>query len=470
MKLKNIVGSGVRRNVILSVSVQAISLLVSFLLNLIVPRFIDPFQYAYWQSFVLYVGYTGILHFGLLDGIVLRYSQYDYEVLDRQRIRSQLNILFVSTLLFAVLGIVYGMLFCSGTLRLTVILVSLGIISKNLFNYSSYTFQITNRISHYATLIIVQRLSYGVAVAVLLCLGVNSFVWICMAELMGDMIGILLSVVLQRELYFGKPMGLGASFAEWKKNTSAGAILLLANWSAMFLIGGAKLMIDLRWDKLTFGQVSFAFSVSNLFLVFISAVGVVLFPSLKRMEQDRLPQLYGKIRSGITPLLFSMMLLYFPGRLILTAYLPAYERALIYLGTLLPIIVYSSKVSLLTNNYLKAYRLEKKMLLVNAVSIVFCMTALAVGAYCFNSLSLVLACIVFAVMLNSVLSEIAVMRVIGLRLTREFVAEGIVTMGFIAVTNLLPLGYACAAYFGILALYLAFACNPIKNLFRKRRL
>ena len=82
-------------NIIISITVQLISMAVSFLLTLIVPKFIDEYQYAYWQTYVMYVGYVGILHFGLLDGIVLRYSQYDYEELDKARIRSQLHVMLV---------------------------------------------------------------------------------------------------------------------------------------------------------------------------------------------------------------------------------------------------------------------------------------------------------------------------------------------------------------------------------------
>jgi O-antigen/teichoic acid export membrane protein len=79
-----ITGKSVAKNISLSVLVQAISLIVSFVLNLIVPKFIDEYQYSYWQTFLLYAQYVGILHFGLLDGIVLRYSQYDYDELDKK--------------------------------------------------------------------------------------------------------------------------------------------------------------------------------------------------------------------------------------------------------------------------------------------------------------------------------------------------------------------------------------------------
>ena len=75
----------IKKNVGLSVSAQVISLAVSFIMNLILPKFISEYQYALWQTYLLYIGYVGILHFGLLDGIVLRYSQYDYDELEDRK-------------------------------------------------------------------------------------------------------------------------------------------------------------------------------------------------------------------------------------------------------------------------------------------------------------------------------------------------------------------------------------------------
>ena len=94
-------GKKIRNNILISISVQLVSLLVSFILSFLVPKFINEYQYSYWQMYVLYASYVGILHFGLLDGIVLRYSQYDYEDLDKARIRSQFQILLISTAAFS---------------------------------------------------------------------------------------------------------------------------------------------------------------------------------------------------------------------------------------------------------------------------------------------------------------------------------------------------------------------------------
>ena len=82
-----------RRNKMLSGMIavilsQAISVAVSLIMGFIVPKFIDEYQYSYWQTFLLYYGYVPILNIGLLDGFALRYSKYNYDELDKPRVRS----------------------------------------------------------------------------------------------------------------------------------------------------------------------------------------------------------------------------------------------------------------------------------------------------------------------------------------------------------------------------------------------
>lgn len=422
------------KNLFLSLSSQAASLAVSLILSLVVPKFIDEYQYAYWQTYVLYVGYVGGLHFGLLDGIVLRYSQYDYDELDKPRIRSQFKILFVSVCILSLTIIAFALLFLDGNTRTITILVSLGIITKQLTGYNSYTFQITNRISKFAAMTMIQRLSYGAIVVGLLLGKVKIFYWICFAELIGDMIGFAISSRSNKNMYFGETLSRSEAIKEWKTNVSAGIILMLANWSSMLLLGGAKMVVQWRWDELTFGKISFAVSISNLFLVFVNAISVVLFPSLKRMNQEQLPNLYKKLRSSVSIVLFAVMAFYFPGCFILNAYLPKYAESLIYLGLLLPLIIFSSKVTLLTNNYLKAYRLEKEMLKINLISIITAIVLYLVTAYIFSNLIALVICIVMSNMLKSVLSEITVSRIIKLSFTKDIFVELIMTCIFMLLS------------------------------------
>lgn len=455
------------KNVFLSVFVQLISLFVSFLINLIVPRFISEYQYAYWQTYILYVNYVGILHFGLLDGIVLRYSQYDYEDLDKTVIRSQFKVLLGITTSISIASMLVCGFLLSDIYRNVFWLVSIGMVTKNLVTYTSYTFQITNRINRYATVTIAQRVFFGIAVSALLLFKVTDFYWFCIADLCGDIVAIFLGALFNKGLYFGKSISIKETIKETKTNISSGFLLLIANWSSILLIGSAKMIVQWRWDELVFGKVSFSFSVSNLFLTFVTAISVVLFPTLKRMEQDKLPSLYRSIRNTISPVLFYAMLCYFPGCWILEKWLPAYQPSLVYLGILLPIIIYTSKVSLLTNNYLKAYRKEKAMLIINVVSVLVAFVLFALSAYVFNDLTMLLVCIVLVIMGRSIVSEIVVMKMINIKFVSDFVIEAIMTVLFILCAKAFSLWVGFLIYFVCIVFYSIYYRNNLKAMLRQ---
>lgn len=458
------------KNLILSVTAQVISLIVSFVLGFIVPKFIDEYQYSYWQTYVLYVGYVGVLHFGLLDGIVLRYSQYDYDELEKNRIRSQFQILLAFTSILSALTCGISCIFLESTSLWIVILVSVGIITKNIFTYTSYSFQITNRIQKYAFLVIAQRAAYAVVVVILLALRVNDFYWYCIAELFGDLCAIFIGAFLNRGLYFGKALPIKEAFKESWINVSAGLFLMIANLSSALIVGAAKMIIQWRWDELVFGKIAFSFSVSNLFLTFVTAISVVLFPSMKRMDQNELPDLYDKIRQIISPVLFVSLLFYFPVCKILNLWLPKYNASLPYLGILLPIIIFSSKVSLLTNNYLKAYRKEKQMLLINLLSIALGIVLFAVFAFAASNLELVLYSVVFVVVVRSVVSEVYAMKLIG-KLNKksilDFAVEIVMTAIFIVAARLAGLLYGALIYLGAAVVYLIIYRKSLVAIFKK---
>lgn len=454
-------------NVISSIIAQTISLLLSFVLTLIVPKFIDEYQYAYWQTYVLYVGYVGVLHFGLLDGLVLRYSKYDYEELDKERLRSQFIILLVINSILSFMSILISSFVFSGVNQYIIILVAVGIITKNVVTYSSYLFQITNRISKYVILIISQRLSYGIFVCLLLISKVQDFYWYCIADLCGDLVGIFIGIIFNKGLYLGKSLKLKDSFDELKLNISSGLLLMLANWSSMLIVGGAKMIIQWHWDELVFGKVSFAFSVSNLFLTFVTAVSVVLFPSLQRVDEEKLPSIYKNTRGILSQVLFLIMIFYFPGCWLLNLWLPKYSNSLIYLGILLPMIVYTSKVSLLTNNYLKLYRKEKILLLINAISILIGIISFVICAYVFNSIKAVLLSVVIVSMIKSIMSEVCVFKLIHIKIIKDFVIEGIMTIGFILCTSLLNWWLGCLIYLGLYIIYAIMNYKSIVAIFNK---
>lgn len=466
---KKITTKRIARNVLFSVIAQAISLITSFVLGFIVPKYISEYQYAYWQTYVLYVTYVGILHFGLLDGLVLRYSEYDYDQLDKPRLRSQFELLFVFLTIISICVASISLIHCQYPFSIIYTMVAAGIIVKNLLTYTSYTFQITNRINRYATLTVIDRVIYAIIVFILLFLKVDSFLWYCVADLVSDLIATIIAAFFNRGLYFGKIIAIKDALIELKENISAGILLMTANFTNNLVIGSAKMIVQWHWSVLIFGQLAFSFSVSNVFLTFITAISIVLFPSLKRMDKDRLPALYVNCRNIISPILNIALLAFFPGCYILKIWLPQYADSLVYLGILLPMVVYLSKVSLLTNNYLKAYRKEKELFLINVISLAVGLGLFLLNAYVLNNLYILLYAIVLVIAAKTIISEIVVMKIIHINLYKDFIVEVGLSIVFIICAQNFGLLQGGLVYLGTLIVYLVYCRKKIMTIFSKIR-
>lgn len=425
------------RNIGMSMTAQVIALTVSFIMNLILPKFISEVQYAYWQTYLLYVGYVGILHLGILDGIVLRYSEYDYEQLNQKVIRSQFQVMIlINTIAFLIIAILSYQL-TTGAPRTIFFLVGIGIFTKNIFNYTSYLFQITNRIRQYAKMIIVYRLFYGIAVLILLGLGIKNFYYFCLVDLCSELFGVLVMIRHNRGLYFGCTPKFHEVVEETKRNIAVGSMLMGANWSAFLLTGSARMIVQFRWNRLFFGKISFSFSIANLFLAFVSAASIVLFPMLKRLEQSNLPSLYLSIRNKITPFLIGILLLYYPGCFILERWIPAYQVSLSYLGILLPMIIFTSKVSLLTNNFFKVLRKEKQLLLVNLISLGLGLLLFSLSAYLLDSARILVFGIIIVLIVQSILSEVYIMRCLKIHVVWSMFSDEILMTAIFILSTLI---------------------------------
>lgn len=456
----------IKKNIGLSIIAQAISLIVSFIMNLILPKFLSEYQYALWQTYLLYINYVGILHFGLLDGIVLRYSKYDYDELDKSRIRSQFKCLLVITSTFCIFTILFANIFLNSELKLVLSMTAIGIVTRTMFNYTSYSFQITNRIKYYAKMIVGYRLFYGAGAVLFILLGFREFYFFCFLDLCSDIFGILISTYNNKGMYFGTSLKIKDAIYEAKKNISAGIMLMISNFSSFLLTGSARFIIQWHWDEITFGKVSFALSITNMFLTFVTAISVVLFPSLKRTEKQNLPDLYEKMRAIMNPLLTSILVFYYPGCWILKKWLPAYNESLVYLGILLPIIIFSSKISLLTNNYLKALRKERALLVINLISVGIAIGMFWYTAYILDNLEAVLVSIVIAVMLCSFLSEYTVMKTWNKFNLKKIFGETLMTVIFVLTAMLLSQKVGFLFYSMSLVIYLLCDWKNIRYAFK----
>lgn len=199
---------------------------------------------------------------------------------------------------------------------------------------------------------------------------VGNYKLMIIADLTGKCISLLYAMYCCRDIVFRKISDFSFSFKETYENISVGIKLMFANIASMLIIGIVRFGIERTWDVATFGKVSLTFSISNMMMLFINAIGIIMFPILKRTTKEKLLSIYVTMRDFLMIILLGILIVYYPFKVILSAWLPQYAESLTYMALMFPICVFEGKMALLINTYLKTMRKEKLMLKINLIAVV----------------------------------------------------------------------------------------------------
>lgn len=194
-----------------------------------------------------------------------------------------------------------------------------------------------------------------------------------------------------------------------------GINLLFANIASLLLIGASRFIIDKYWGLIVFGKVSLMLSVVNFFIVFLSQIGIVMFPLIKRMNEQNRNMIYVSSYLLIDVFFLSVLLFYLPINYILARWLPQYEDSIGYLIFLLPICIFEGKNQILLNPYLKSYRKERLFLNVNLLALAVSFMCSLLGVY-LDSINIVLLSILISIVIKNIVTTIYLNKIFELKL------------------------------------------------------
>jgi len=428
---------GVIKNLYYTVAANFVTLLISVLLNLFVPKLLGIKEYSYWQLYVFYSSYVGFLHLGWIDGIYLKIGGEEYNNLNKAKLGSQYWYLGLFELILAVVVGAYAFLFLpTSNKSLILILTAVVAVITIAKQFIQYILQSTNRIREYAHLSRSDRYLYIFFLAVYFIFGGRNFFWLIILDIISKLLVTFWGMYQIKDMLFSQLVPLRDVWSEILDNINIGSKLMLSNIASMLIIGTIRFFVQNRWSIEAFGKLSFTLSISNMFLTFINAIGVVMFPLLRRTDNNRLSRLFITLRTLFVPITYSFLLFYVPVKIILEAWLPQYSVSLMYMGILFPMVVYEGRMSLLINTYLKALRKEKTILFVNIITLIISIFAGAITVYLFENLLLSVGLIIFCLAIRCNLAEYLLSKSLQIKLNTKTAQETILSFIFI-LSNLI---------------------------------
>jgi O-antigen/teichoic acid export membrane protein len=415
-----------------SVSANFLNLVISIVVSFIVPKLLGLEQYGYWQLYLFYVGYTGFFHFGLADGIYLRYGGKYYDELDKSLMHSLYWLLTILEILIFI-GIALLSLYKIEDPNKSIILIASGLNCILILPRTVLQFilQSTGRIKEYARNFIIGRVLYIVLILGFLSVGYRDFEYMLLADIIAKIVALIGLGYVCRDIVFTKGVKLSAGIHEFWINITTGGKLLFANIAGMLIIGIVRFGIERNWDVTTFGKVSFSLSISNFILTFIAAVSVVIFPIIKRSEADRLPTVYDTLGSLLSGGMLIFLIAYYPIQKILLLWLPHYYEAIQYFAILFPISMFEARTSLLINTYLKALREEKAMLIINGFSVLLSLVTTVIVTMLFKNLTAAIMSIVGLQIVKCLIPDIYLQKKMKMKLSFEVLWDALGAIVFI---------------------------------------
>lgn len=419
------------KNFLYTLTSNLVSMIVSSLVVLIVPKFIGVEEYGYWQLYMFYISYSGFALLGWNDGIYLRYGGKEYRDLDKGLFFSQFWMLFIVQCGIAILICIFAYVISSNTSKAFIYYMVAGctvLINSRLFLL--HILQATNRIKEYATITLMEKILYCSIIISLLVFNYRQYKLLIAGDLIVKLVSLLYAAYCCKQIVIYS-IRFKPNFIEAIKNISVGIKLMLANIASSLIVGIVRFGIERSWGVSIFGKVSLILSVSNLMMLFINAVGLIMFPVLRRTNFNKLPTIYTTMRTLLMMLLLGSLILYYPLRGFLSSWLPEYADSLSFMVLVFSMNTFEGKTALLINTYLKTLRKEKQMLYINIASVILSMAATFLFTVHMKNLTIAVFSIVVLLALRGVIAELYLSKILGISVFKDILLELTMTLIFI---------------------------------------
>lgn len=414
------------------------SLLISVFIALFVPRLMGVSDYGLWELYLFYSSYAGFFHLGWADGILLRFGGRDYRSLDAS-VFSPMNQWFVyfQAMILVILSSYLLIVRPENTvIYLAAILLS---VMLNLRSYNTFILQATNRMKEFSAVIFAGNLAFIVGLASIFAFNV-SFETLILVDLISKLLSLMYSFFLTHELSFmsaskyPKRLNRRDSMKEIQLTITAGLPLTIAYIISLLMTGIYRFAIEIRWGIADFAQISLALNISSFILVFVSAIGISVFPILKQIPEAYFKEIFQTVNEWLTFALFLTASLFYLGRPLLVFWLPRYAEGINYLTYLFPIFIFQSKNALLVTTFLKALRYEKFIVQQNLITVAISLVLAFISVELLGQIEAVVVCILLSNAFLTIFGEWRMNRLFKLSFGVLVIKEVLATLSFIVMS------------------------------------
>ena len=370
--------TGITEDIIKILSSNLIRLFVSIVSGLLVPKFLGIENYAIYKTFGLYVGYVGILHFGFIDGLYIKYGGIDIGDVPRVQLKSEMLFLLFNQLIITSLGVV--IIVITGYDIKIILPVCIAIIPTNMIAFYNFLYQATGRFTEYARLNSIQPILNLIAIALIIfVIRENSPYLFIKANLF-----ILYSIFLI--LFYNSFRNLkdikSAKIFTAKNinNITVGIFIMFGNLSLMLFYSMDRWFVKILLTNIDFAYYSFAVSMMGVVIMLTNSIAIAFYPFLARIGENK--NILKKSYKYLIILSTASSGIFFLFKFVVYKFLPNYILSLDVIAILFAGLPAISIINVIYVNLYKIKKLERKYF--------FIVISMAIISFIFNSIAVLI--------------------------------------------------------------------------------
>ena len=358
---------------------QLIVLITGFIKVLVIPVVLSISDYGYWQIYGFYTIYIGAFTFGYNDGIYLKYGGYRLQDLPLEKLRTA-NRLYIALLTICTAALAaFAASNAEPQRQFIFYAIAANISVLGITANISLTLQASNLLRGYAFLNSADKIFFGLALLAFIGDDFRTYTYLVVMDLLSKVIVMAMLVHRYRQLFIGRLGSISAGTGEFLSSAGAGIQLLIANLSGMLILGIGRIIVEYFGALESYAYYAFAISLASVVLISVSALSIVIYPTLKRRPQENYLGYFNKTNKAFAALSLLMLTGYFPALAFIDLVATNYQPVIEFLNAMFVITVLQGKMQLVNNTYYKALRLENRMLIANLSSMVVVAVLSAVG-------------------------------------------------------------------------------------------
>ncbi|MCM1234773.1 MAG: hypothetical protein NC489_32120 [Ruminococcus flavefaciens] len=334
-----------------------LNLMISIGNGFLLPKYLSIEAYADLKAFLLYTSYVGILHFGYVDGIYIKYGGRTIDTIDTEKFANEKRVLFLFQFTVTLPIVLIAILIDNTNL----LFAAISILPINMVLFFKFIYQATGEFKEY-------RYITNLGSILIFILNLLSL-FIIKTDISLWYIGIQVVISFVVWIYYeGKNRTINicnkCSLEEvWNclsENIHLGIIIMLGNFMGVWITSIDRWFVKILYSVADFAYYSFAVTMLRLINVVVTAFSVTLYNFFCKKPKDQEVDILRKIVLVVGAIIIAII---FPLEFIIRTYLEKYIYALPVIKVLFMAQFVLIAVNAVYLNLYKARNLQKKYLI-----------------------------------------------------------------------------------------------------------